>query len=155
METKYYSPSMDEFCIGFEYEYSLMGQRFVKMDFENNTIVNLTEPVKHWTKGIVEDIDTLKMLDVNFIDTDRIRVKYLDREDLESFGFIYYSERQHGLKLHENCSILFKMSNIHCHFSTDLGRPNITILVYGQPYFVGRIKNKTELAKLLKQLNII
>jgi hypothetical protein len=168
METKYYTPSIDEFCIGFEYEYSLMGHRFVK---ENNTLVNRTEPVKHWIKGIVEDIDTLKMLEVNFINTDRLRVKYLDKVDIESLGFEEedYSDLDIG-KFTKVYATFGKNKDTKLYGAT-LFTGNIVDSTYikidgaispgpimgylGRTIFKGNIKNKTELGKLLKQLNII
>lgn len=74
-----------------------------------------------------------------------IRVKYLDQEDIESLGFIKHKTIDNYWKLN---NIVLRIKNF-----------KISIYVYDdytvdKLIFEGIIKNKSELIKLLKQLNI-
>lgn len=72
MENKYYTPTIEEFHIGFEYEWRS------SLD-------------KEWEKEIMDD--SISMYDALIeYESDQssgweYRVKYLDKEDVESFGF--------------------------------------------------------------------
>ena len=70
----YYKPSIEEFHVGFEYEEKLQTK-------------------DKWIKRTLEDVDDFKRMEVNTADSHR-RVKYLDREDIESLGFIKIEEPQ-------------------------------------------------------------
>lgn len=123
MENKYYTPDISEFHIGFEYEWTSC-----------KTI--------DWHKAKLEFIggDSFR----NFYLSTEIRAKLLDREDIESLGWIF--------------------NNDDCHFDYLKYRLSfcdgvIDIRVVGDSYreeycFNGRIKNKSELQKLLIQLGI-
>lgn len=145
---KYYTPELEEFHVGFEYE-ALVD--YYKQEFEKFTIDDtdsLRSICSTWDRGEVE----------------YWRVKYLDREDIESLGWDhdYNTEpipNREELPVSEG--YLFDKQNetgelwILYHFSD-----NIVWIEYikdcgGQGYlFKGTIKNKSELKKLLKQLGI-
>ena len=100
--------------------------------------------------------------DIDSLDDGYIRVKYLDKSDIESLGFIY----------NNNYSDLPELGFIN---ESKLESLNIQYLLYYNPLdnltrierivncgtgnedylFYGIIKNKSELIKLLKQLNIV
>lgn len=96
MEDKnYYTPEITEFHLGYEYEYfneSCNG--IVKIDFSNNTSTfsNYEVPVRNWIKtklelpkayspdGVLEYLNAI-------IDSNQVRTKYLDENDILSLGF--------------------------------------------------------------------
>ena len=138
MEHKYYTPTIEEFHVGFEYEF---------LSFQDET----------WRKAIVTVKDeSVHAEHFSFIDTekhlDRRRVKYLDREDIESLGFILNvvdcgEDTQHnelGIRRNEEGGYFgtFFLDDTH-------GECNIQIF---ESFY--RIKNKSELKRLLKQLGI-
>lgn len=63
MENKYYTPTIEEFHVGFEYEYKYSD--------------------KGWTFKVYEPHFTINNVEVE----EYCRVKHLDKEDIESLGF--------------------------------------------------------------------
>lgn len=140
-KNKYYTPEIEEFHVGFEYEYNTMSEcgsstRYVKDIFKDTDNVN----------------DLFKDLPNDWYDYPR--VKYLDREDIESLGW-------EGQKAN---SVYFKKGKyrlVHWLSDNKIGRD---ISIY-ESYDGGTqeealirkaiIKNKSELKRLLKQLNIL
>ena len=132
-EAKYYQPEIEEFHVGFELELKLHELK----NWENHT----------WLPGD-QASSVAKYLD-------QIRVKCLDRDDIESFGFVWggswgcYNKQ------------MWKGKGLTCclYFSHDMVSINIGVigdLLKDMPqYFRGKIKNKSELKRLLKQLEII
>ena len=149
MESKYYTPDISEFYVGFEFEQiEIVGKSGYS---EEDWVTNICTP---GFGAFDEDIDSL--------DDGYIRVKYLDKSDIESLGFIY----------NNNYSDLPELGFIN---ESKLESLNIQYLLYYNPLdnltrierivncgtgnedylFYGIIKNKSELIKLLKQLNIV
>lgn len=137
MGNKYYVPDIEEFHVGFEYEVS------------NALIRGLSavKPPEEWYK--YKFINT-KPYDLEFIQYNidhnlgMIRVKFLDRKDIESLGFKNIDLKQslgHHFILGENRIWL----------------NGIFVYIYKgiEICFRGTIKNKSELKVLLKQLNIL
>jgi hypothetical protein len=127
METnnKYYIPEIEEFHVGFEYEYNNNG--------------NWIEVKMPW---LVKDFD-LK-------DT---RVKYLDKSDIESSGFILgkYDSQSFSLFLSDKIIITKEIRLYQCGtkiiiHEIDNGKQ---LNLYS-----GIIKNKSELSFILKRLGI-
>lgn len=136
---KYYTPTIEEFHVGFEYTKKELIDKG-----HNNTKLFINEDLikSHFT-------------------TDDIRVKYLDKEDIESLGWEFtgktidiwfkkegifhaisgghkFTEYKLHYGLHDHCLY------INAYFGgTDEGR-----------LFEGIIKNKSELKRLMKQLGI-
>lgn len=83
MENKYYAPSLEEFHTGFEYEVFMQN---------SNT----------WSKETFylnkSHIDLVKFVDIQYDGSNNnlIRVKYLDKEDIESLGFKYIEDISEG-----------------------------------------------------------
>ena len=128
MENKYYLPKIEELHIGFECEIdqSEINKNFkwceyvIGTDYENITIARA----------------------ISEVNKNGIRVKYLDRQDIESFGF----------KLFENMPSRFHYNK----YELDVDYLNVIRIEYDCNYiFKGKIKNKSELKKLLIQLEII
>ena len=136
MESKYYAPSDDEFRIGFEF-YSVE---------EIDGSINGPCTIKDCYDLEVQARNCWK----NYSD---ILIKYLDKEDIESFGFRFWKIHP-GTTTHE--------------FETNDGRYNITFdpnwsdgwncTIQDEvdfTFFHGFIKNKSELKVILKQVGII
>lgn len=80
MENKYYTPSIEEFHIGFECE--------MLSEIYGGTAVPIEQHKEIWRKYTLNRQDIIRF----FIQTDELarplfRVKYLDKENVESLGF--------------------------------------------------------------------
>jgi|ERR1035437_8972643 hypothetical protein len=157
MENKYYHPTLDEFHVGFEYEYLCCE--------------NIHHP-EHWFattfEGVTEydDLANNTLLDIKEIIErgNEIRVKYLDEEDIESLGFINWTvewtdpARYYFTKsLLDGSESIKKGIQLYFIFGS-YDRDHV--LIYNitdeikHILFDGVIKNKSEFKKLLKQLSI-
>ena len=150
---KYYTPSIEEFHVGFEYEV----RDGVQFD--------------HWYSQISDgtEIGLIK----NDLEKELIRVKYLDKEDIESEGLkripidytwykiegtMMFKKDIHILILYDREIINkynFKIDGLIYITKDDMHRtPNEDGSFKQSILFSGNIKNKSELKILLKQLNI-
>lgn len=135
MVDKYYTPEIEEFHVGFEYEVEDLGD-------DGKTRV--------WRPQIFEGEETRTYF-IEELKKGEIRVKYLDREDIESLS---EGETSRGLLILKDSEFDYK--RILCI----LVEGNYVIIgndLKGNGYeqlFQGKIKNKSELKKLLKQLRI-
>jgi len=150
MKNKYYTPELEEFRVGFEYEY-------------NNTWGG-------FSKRIVTEENLMDKLINIGSGNDRVpfnynwRVKYLDKQDIESLGFGNYKRAVcHWYKMEGHFKDGFgaygKWSKIRLLHCKDLNTIKIKAFEHSWDeeetvLFQGKIKNKSELKKLLKQLNI-
>lgn len=137
---KYYTPTIDEFYVGFEYEFkTLKGWELRIFNSDDGGYYNNVCETK---EGISDG---------------NIRVKYLDKEDIESFGFEYLDDGKDVKKY--TCYIKGEFVLYDYNYYGDDNSEGIRIFKsnpkYSDPTFVGVIKNKSELKKLLNQLNII
>lgn len=142
METnKYYTPSIEEFHIGFEYERKLWIENNTKSIWEKRKVLRAYE---------ISSIDMI-IRDVK-MDGCSIRVKYLDAEDIESLGFVKINN-------------MFRLGNYNTFidmatgariisFDAKLSTPNSDGTFKQYIIFKGFIKNKSELKKVLEMLNI-
>lgn len=153
----YYTPSIEEFHVGFEYEfvYDTDGSGITYWRKELCTCKNIKENVTS-----IYPYDTLE--------STCIRVKYLDREDIESLGFKF---ERNGVTVSEDYpqhfNMEFSLEDIKLTYlnwfvgnSTDYTEHRNLMISrthaddkYKQ-LFVGNIKNISELKRLLKQLGI-
>lgn len=157
---KYYTPDVSEFYLGFEYE-SLdniydHGSAFIG-DMKDWT---WRKRVFGYNANDQEDIEFDFNYQIN--NSEYVRVKCLDREDIESLGFVY--ERTGGIS-----SDVFKIvDNDPLNYPDDIEYKYLyynyidhNLCVHNDKdwdasytWFDGIIKNKSELKKLLKQLGI-
>lgn len=145
-DNKYYTPEIEEFHVGFEFEYQ---------DIDTAA----------WTTDIFKiDWESADMDIHNWVMYFDVRVKYLDREDIESLGFEFkYNEKGNEniafTKKYENhprydnqyVDVIWNYVSSHvliCEGDNETGW-NLWVT-----RFSGTIKNKSELKKLLKQLGI-
>ena len=136
--SKYYTPDLTEFHIGFEYEIQQLDEQgyyrneWVEFTFENG------EYARHDS-----------------------RVKYLDKNDIESLGFEYYMENKNQ-KLHifykDNVFLAYDEANNKIKtFTKDPSLNKEYMMTNADPYLINGIiiKNKSEFKKFLKQINLL
>lgn len=147
---KYYIPTIEEFHVGFEYETNVF------YDHPRHPKFKQTE----WVSQIVDEIDEFEDLK-DSIESGLIRVKYLDKEDIESLGFKWCSsDSRDSIYAVDNIKSfgnVYYYRIIHCESKNNV----IIQLMYIEPYlspktvFNGTIKNKSELKKVLIQTKVI
>lgn len=143
---KYYVPAIEEFHVGFDIECNVKGE-WIPLKYMQNFKSGNGSPTILETYSILQNI----------------RVKYLDREDIESFGFknkedvssisneVFMLSKSNG---GFNDTTIYKLSksgnilSIKFKIETSWGGGE------GQCFY-GTIKNKSEFSRLLKQLSII
>lgn len=141
---KYYTPTIEEFHIGFEY--IELGEE-IEISLKPIFNVHILEtPLALYT--------VIRLIEESY---GAILVKYLDEIDLLSLGFIFdeYTSKQYSIinKDGDTYSIDFD-----CLERTNSIRDGIGIIIYNdiiEQLFIGYIKNKSELKLLLSQLNIL
>lgn len=150
MENKYYTPSIEEFHVGFEYEYNsnrvwlheLTNGKWFKQTFDFCTTL---------------DGDSIPSEVNSMLDRGEIRVKYLNQSDMDSLGFEFMKSENEIFETyllrgdHYDTSILKSPKDfIMVSRAKDLEDSDFK----GSVIFNGKIKNKSELKRLLKQLGI-
>lgn len=134
---KYYIPELEEFHHGFEYE-RWLNSAYTPEKY-NKEIFEFVDKDDIW------DDDVTNMLAYSYSGGDGLRVKYLDREDIESLG---WDTDDNGQCYNKTSG--FTLYGLYPW--EDINEYKITIEM--DTVFLGIIKNKSELIKLLKQLNI-
>lgn len=161
--SKYYTPSIDEFYVGFEFEtnYSIISglfgnesDKFVKLKFTKENISN-------WIDLYIEDAYPSEF-----------RVKYLDKDDIIELGFKLidnesYERTNNGKFIfnyrYKKDTLILTYTN---WFVSDGKEYRVVRIEDNADYindkdesgnitntlFSGNIKNKSELSKLLKQI---
>jgi hypothetical protein len=132
-DSKYYTPTIEEFYVGFEYEVK-KEESWFRCFYSQGSLVDIYYKYN-------DDLDSIDF------EADTIRVKYLDQEDIESLGFITYDDTtfdKGDLQIRFNCLLQKKGQGLGL----------IIYDGYSGIIFTGYIKNKSELVKLFKQLDI-
>lgn len=125
MENKYYTPEIEEFHVGFEYEYNI-GQLWQEEIF-NRGVGFAPNPT-------VEDC----------------RVKYLDREDIESLGFKRIDPCRKDWEMYNVGDYAIRIKDGEDRFLRIFKFSQRYVM--GEALFKGIIKNKSELKRVLKQI---
>jgi len=163
IEKKYYTPTLDEFHQGFEYEYLI----------NDNWEKRICDTAVCDRNGFVLDIPSS---DEFKYEPKEIRVPYLSKEDIEECGWEYnpvsseklahnnhqmrgiYSSDMKDIRgnnfslfhnIAENWILIWVSSSEHTHTLWD---DKLTTM--GETVFAGTIKNKSQLKELMKWLNI-
>lgn len=142
MENKYYKPKIEEFHIGFEYEIS-------REDDDLN---------EHWDKEVAEE--NVGVVLNELIKCGCIRVKYLDREDIESLGSDHDQTTKDGAYFYFGTLLDKRQYLLVCENARESKGGDYTHLSICDVnnkeanYFDGVVKNKSELIKLMTQLQI-
>jgi len=130
----YYTPELEEFHPGFEYEMCLRNK----------------EGATFWQRRTVGPQGWQGIWNIPFSINKGYRVKHLDKEDIESLGFIHVNGKVYNLPK-TNISLWYNFSNV-------ISSNSVTIReIQGDMFFdvaIVPIKNKSELKRLLKQLEI-
>mgnify|MGYP003617108562 CR=1 FL=1 len=144
IKEKYYTPELQEFHFGFEHEH---------YDFVT----------KIWNKVVIgSDFKAFQDLEKTL---QTRRVKLLDKEDLQCLGwtvdYLYQSNplliaefkvsTNESVHLREDQSGAFQIS---LYFKSDVKQYEQEWSKQGSILFLGRIKNKSEMKKLMQQLGI-
>lgn len=132
MSEKYYTPSIQEFHVGFEYE----------VNYGNN----------NWVKESLYSKEQVNVLP--FMNTNNIRVKYLNKEDIESLGWKSSDRliREFYIKDKNVVYYLNSIPNGKIHIKQEWNP--YKEVVNTEDLFIGYLKNKSELQRLMKQLGI-
>ncbi len=139
-DSKYYVPVLDDFHVTFEYE-CLSDGKYKKINNFTNAYDYEDSPIY----GLQKDLDK-----------GNIRVKFLDREDLESLGWVNATNFQDGIFFSKGDRLLFFNFKTHRLCITEsigglilVGETKNTVYLFN-----GTIRNKSELKVLLKQLGL-
>jgi len=137
METNnYYTPTIEEFHVGFEYE-RLLHDIFIGLICDTN------------------DIETIEVLLGE--NPGEIRVKYLDKVDFAELGFIHKEDQgmsENGGFIYTIPDPHFQKADIMVRYWVSTGSYRLRIDRINGCIFDGTIKNKSELKRLIKQLGI-
>lgn len=154
----YYTPTLEDLHYGFEFEYKSKDDNWIKV-----TLDTWNRPSKENHLDYFTEYDLLRSLNhqdmaCKYEDLTCIRVKYLDREDIESLGLsgfkiTEYIENSHleftwfkGIELFGLLTFTDKMISFYEY--------DYNTREYSDCIFRGTIKNLSELKKLMQQLNI-
>lgn len=150
MENKYYIPSVEEFHVGFEYEFKQFNTDF-----------------SDWLQTSFGTTDNFMIFDIqsNMLEKGLVRVKYLDENDVESFGFskvpgtvnVFKYKTPYSTDGSKDAEYWYYWHIILFERSEKF--PNVLISNYmdydiQDVRFEGWVKNKSELKRLLIQLGI-
>lgn len=148
MDHKYYTPDISEFHVGFEYEW------------ERAYSTGDSTWVKH-TCDVYENDHGADVIDVfrHEIINNSVRVKYLDREDIESLGWnpLEKSGKYPLGHLFElgSFTLVASIPPVEDFGGQGIHNMRCEIKISGDTVFDGFIKNKSELKKIMKQLEIL
>ena len=125
---KYYTPEISEFFVGFEYETSYL------QDYDT------------WKKEILEEDDAGYFQSIYSGDAipTEFRVKYLDKEDIESLGWKFNTD----LYIKNNLTLQVHKDSITIKYYDNFNNDSRTLVEQIN------IKTKDEFITLLKQLRI-
>jgi len=136
-ESKYYTPETEEFHVGFEYEYLANGY-----DWITHTINNKADLIE-----CIEDLED-----------NHIRVKYLDKEDIESLGWVNGETKALGGFIIDNEDFKNSKGFYQMYEGMFIENEGLFLQIHSNEtsdyIFQGIIKNKSELKRLMKQLDI-
>jgi hypothetical protein len=144
---KFYYPKIEEFHVGFEFESNyVLFKKGNKSDVWNKHILTQDE-LWFWDSWKNDAVDT------------EFRVKYLDKEDIESLG--WKLSNIDDINLYELTVKKFEQYGTMTFVLHIVPKFQNRIVIYfkniinGSVLFRGDIKNKSELKKLMQQLNIL
>ena len=146
---KYYTPELEEFFPGFEYEEYSQGYTYDVKLLSSTELQVLSEPVQttEWIKRVYELQNFVTIIDGELSEyIPKVRVKYLDEQDIKDLGF-------ESVWLEGDVQT-FSKNNIIVSWWINSTHIRINYTTEWQ-LFDGQIKNKNELRKLMKQLGII
>jgi hypothetical protein len=146
MRDKYYTPSEDEIFNSPDLLF-----------FENNEIL----PNIHIDPYFIR-VDDMVFSHKSELDLTKCKIKFLDKDDIESFQFTYIMEEEDTFKWGD----CYKLNDYEIHHLPDKNKVHITVIdrirtpiAVGiwkyQQLFSGTIKNKSELKTVLKMIGVL
>ena len=137
----YYTPSIEEFHVGFECEI------YVTVSKPSEESLSCWYPIVFGNKHTkYENLVLGELIHTKTLDVNRFKVKHLDKEDIESVGF-----NEEGTKYYINTN---KVAIYPAEWALGI-KHSYKITKDDIIVFIGTIQNISELKVLLKQLNII
>lgn len=137
---KYYTPEIKEFCIGFEYEEEVNNLNWNKM-------IRPPEDNYEWVKLKLNTNHSISKI-IFKIKKQKIRVKYLNKQDIEDCGLVLCQIPYDSFDL--EFDIKYNNTSIgSVTFNNDMSVDELEL--FGTIFY---IKNKHEFSKILKQLGI-
>lgn len=158
MENKYYTPEITEFHVGFEFEFQGVDNNWSPTGWEKVSL-NIDED-KSFGRYTLKHIE--KVLNgVGLPPENHIRVKYLDRSDIEDLGWKFLSEHsdedKEAMSFQKGNWVLvynFTIKKIFVFVRTSVkeldpftGTKNVRVSGL-------EVKNKSELKRLIKNLKM-
>ena len=170
MSDKYYAPSIEEFHVGFEYEAIKLKEfelKNIPVGTSLQTYIEMNDLVDEWVKltwsktcspensfNVLRDSNGVTNISV----PESVRVKYLDKEDIESLGFVRDMERgiTKGSKVYYkgNYILLHDNNGVSIYVVDSAKDKRMMYYTRSNEVYMLNIKNKSELKRLLKQLDI-
>lgn len=146
-KNKYYTPKIEEFCVGFEYEFRIYKTR--------------TEVWRKFQFLIDDEFTYLYDFEEEL---SRCRVKYLDQQDIEELGFT--KDKKESSKFDFILGTKFTLGNYNLYLADVTGRVIITAndltraYDYGSGHkentlFNGKIKHKSKLKEVLQMIGVL
>lgn len=137
MENKYYTPELEEFYVGFEYE-----------------VLRKSPTTEEWVKFIFPKYPRVGVEwgtqdPYNIVGRLTHRVKYIDKEDIESLGCIQDTNNIYWYTYNNHVFNYSDVTNwMNVWIKDTFYSPGRTAV------FSGIVKNKSEFKKLIKQLDL-
>lgn len=151
-EDKYYHPKIDEFYYGFEFQYLNVNGEWIDVNVDSWNSPNEDSKLfySYTESNLLRDFNCL---DVYVKAFNKLRVKQLDGKDLQSLGWdkSTFNSKKWYSSFKGNTDIQLYFDNkdeVIPELGTGLS------IYYDLLLFSGYIRNKSELVKLMKQLNI-
>lgn len=158
---KYYKPTIDEICISFECElykkHYISKERIQKYIISDKNDFIADREGNSTVDEILDGFNDNDCIGPNY----PIRVKYLDKEDIESLGWVYGGKSPEGYlgfnaKVDDTIyHLVIKEINVHINKAVPGERSDMGTSMRNSTLFNGKIKNKSELKFIMKCLNII
>lgn len=144
---EYYTPELEEFHKGFEFESNYV---LFSNDLEWKPIIF------GGNNRLMDDLPWFYSAYENDAVPTEFRVKYLDREDIESLGFKFRGGAiNDGHKPSREYYTHNYNKDIELRYYTETNQLTVFNGSYdGEVAFIGKIKNKSEFNRLMKQLEI-
>lgn len=142
---KYYTPHIEEFYVGFEYE--------IFEDFDSNDTKKWHEQI-YGTNGI--NNENIGYINNTLLSLNLVRVKYLNKEDIESLGWTPHLNRSTEYYWIKKADISFYLDVNEFYIHIGMGLlESIKNIHLPRTTFYGTIKNKSELKKIMQQIGIL
>ena len=138
MENKYYTPSIEEFFVGFEYE--------EEDSLEDNLWIKRTLDFNYGWLEIPQDFANDK------------RVKYLDSSDIEELGFTVVKTKGNSFEAIKKFNFTYEDCTTEGEYNIIVGGDKYCVIklkdIGETTLFRGEIKNKNVLKQVFKMLDI-